>query len=68
MSTPSGADAGADANAERRGRDPYVRLVRPTLDRLDPRLPRDTPDPLRRAWQDCEAAFERTVQETRIAA
>lgn len=46
----------------------YVRVVRPTLDRLEPQLPDDASDRLRRAWKACETAFERTVQEARIAA
>jgi hypothetical protein len=46
----------------------YVRLVRPTLDRLEPQLPDDAPDPLRRAWKACESAFEHSAQEARIAA
>jgi hypothetical protein len=46
----------------------YVRVVRPTLDRLEPELPDDASDRLRRAWKACETAFEHTVQEARIAA
>lgn len=46
----------------------YVRLVRPTLDRLEPQLPDDASDQLRRAWKNCETAFEHAVQEARIAA
>jgi hypothetical protein len=46
----------------------YVRVVRPTLDRLEPQLPDDAPDPLRRAWKACESAFEHSAQEARIAA
>jgi hypothetical protein len=46
----------------------YVRVVRPTLDRLEPQLPDDPSDLLRRAWNACEAAFERVIQEARIAA
>ena len=46
----------------------YVRVVRPTLDRLEPQLPDDASDRLRRAWKSCENAFERTVREARIAA
>jgi len=46
----------------------YVRLVRPMLDRLEPQLPDDASDQLRRAWKNCETAFEHAVQEARIAA
>jgi hypothetical protein len=46
----------------------YTRVVRPTLDRLEPQLPDDASDRLRRAWKACEHAFERTVQEARVAA
>ena len=46
----------------------YARLVRPTLDRLEPQLPDDAPDPLRRAWRACEIAFDHAVEEARIAA
>ncbi len=46
----------------------YVPLVRPTLDRMEPQLPDDGPDPLRRAWKGCESAFEHSAQEARIAA
>jgi hypothetical protein len=46
----------------------YVRVVRPTLDRLDPQLPDDASDQLRRAWKTCENLFEQVTQEARIAA
>jgi hypothetical protein len=46
----------------------YVRVVRPTLDRLEPQLPDDASDRLRRAWQACEDAFEHLVREAQIAA
>jgi hypothetical protein len=46
----------------------YVRVVRPTLDRLEPQLPDDASDRLRRAWKACENAFEHIVQEAHIAA
>jgi hypothetical protein len=46
----------------------YVRVVRPTLDRLEPQLPDDASDQLRRAWKACENLFEQVTQEARIAA
>ena len=46
----------------------YVRVVRPTLDRLEPQLPDDTSDQLRRAWMTCENLFEHVAQEARITA
>jgi hypothetical protein len=46
----------------------YARLVRPVLDRLEPDLPDDATDLLRRAWQACEKAFEQATSEARIAA
>lgn len=46
----------------------YVRLVRPVLDRLEPHLPDDASDSLRRAWNACEKAFEQSTTEARIAA
>lgn len=46
----------------------YARLVRPLLDRLDPKLPDHTDDPLRRAWRDCERALNIAITEARIAA
>jgi hypothetical protein len=38
------------------------------LDRLEPQLPDDTLDPLRRAWKTCESLFEQATQEATIAA
>jgi len=46
----------------------YARVVRPTLDRLEPQLPDDASDALRRAWKACEDAFAHAVQEARIVA
>jgi len=46
----------------------YSRLVRPVLDRLDPMLPDDTDDRLRRSWRSCEKAFELVVAEAGMAA
>jgi hypothetical protein len=46
----------------------YARLVRPVLHRLDPSLPPDAPDDLRRAWNQCERAFNSTVSAANIAA
>jgi hypothetical protein len=43
----------------------YVRVVRSTLDRLEPQLPDDASDRLRRAWENL---FEQVTQEARIAA
>ena len=41
----------------------YYRLVRPLLDRLDPTLPEDTDDRLRRSWRACEKAFDLVLAE-----
>jgi hypothetical protein len=46
----------------------YVRVVRPTLNRLDPSLPADADTPLRTAWKLCEKALDHIVQEARMAA
>ena len=46
----------------------FARLVRPVLRRLDPSLPDDAPDPLRRAWQACERALDSAISEARMAA
>ena len=46
----------------------YTRLVRPTLDRLEPILPDDASDPLRRAWLACEKAFDQAATAARISA
>lgn len=45
-----------------------MRVVRPTLDRLEPQLPDDASDQLRRAWKTRENLFEQMTQEARIAA
>ena len=44
----------------------YSRLVRPLLDRLDPRLPDGADDRLRTAWRSCEKAFAVAVPFVRI--
>jgi hypothetical protein len=46
----------------------YARLVRPVLNRLDPALPDDSTDPLRRAWQACERALDAAISDARMAA
>ena len=46
----------------------FARVVRPVLNRLDPSLPPDAPDPLRRAWAHCEDALDSVVSLARIAA
>lgn len=46
----------------------YARVVRPTLHRLDPTLPVDADDKLRRNWEACERAFDSVVAAARIAA
>jgi len=45
----------------------YYRLVRPSLDRLDPSLPEDTDDRLRRSWRACEKAFDLVLAEAGMA-
>ena len=45
----------------------YCRLVRPLLDRLDPALPEDSNDRLRRCWRACEKAFNTVVAEAGMA-
>ena len=46
----------------------YVRVVRPMFQRLDPRLPEDSPGPLRRAWMACEKELDKVVEEARLTA
>jgi hypothetical protein len=46
----------------------FVRVVRPILHRLDPTLPDQSPDPLRRAWRACEKALDSAITEARLAA
>jgi hypothetical protein len=46
----------------------YVRVVRPILHRLDPDLPEDTDDALRRTWQQCERQIAATISRARLAA
>lgn len=46
----------------------FVRIVRPVLSRLDPDLPADATDRLRRAWQSCERALHLTVAAANMAA
>ena len=46
----------------------YVRVVRPIFQRLDPQLPKDAPEPLRRAWNACETELDKIVNEARLAA
>ena len=45
----------------------YARLVRPLLDRLDPELPDDADERLRRSWRACEKAFDLVVAEAGMA-
>ncbi len=45
----------------------YARLVRPLLDRLDPDLPDNLDERLRRSWRACEKAFDLVVAEARMA-
>jgi hypothetical protein len=44
------------------------RIVRPVLHRVDPALPANSNDPLRRAWLTCERAIDQAVAQARIAA
>ena len=46
----------------------FTRVVRPVLHRLDPALPHDSTDRLRRAWNDCERALEAAISDANIAA
>ena len=46
----------------------YARLVKPVLARLDPGIPEDANDRLRRAWRACERAFEEARIEANLAA
>jgi len=46
----------------------YVRVVRPVLHMLDPKLPDDAPGRLRQAWRSCEKALDAVVSEAKIAA
>jgi hypothetical protein len=46
----------------------FTRLVRPVLHRVDPGLPANTNDPLRRAWLNCEREIDLAVARARIAA
>ena len=46
----------------------FSRLVRPVLHRVDPGLPANTNDSLRRAWLNCEREIDHAVAEARIAA
>jgi hypothetical protein len=46
----------------------FVRIVRPVLHRIDPDLPVDSNDDLRRAWLACDRALDSAISEARIAA
>lgn len=46
----------------------YARLVRPVLHRVDPALPANADDPVRRAWLACERALDHAIAHARIAA
>jgi hypothetical protein len=46
----------------------FARVVRPVLHRLDPGLPDQTADPLRRAWAACERALDVAIAAGKIAA
>jgi hypothetical protein len=46
----------------------FVRIVRPVLHRIDPDLPADSNDDLRRAWLACDRALDSAITEARIAA
>jgi hypothetical protein len=46
----------------------FTRIVRPTLNRLDPKSPENATDPLRRAWIQCEQALNSQIAAARIAA
>jgi len=46
----------------------FTRLVRPTLNRLDPALPQDADDSLQRSWLACETALASAVSQANIAA
>jgi hypothetical protein len=46
----------------------FARIVRPVLQRLDPSLPDQAPDPLRRAWRVCERALDAAISQARMVA
>jgi hypothetical protein len=46
----------------------FARIVRPVLHRIDPDLPVDSNDDLRRAWLACDRALDSAITEARIAA
>ena len=46
----------------------YARVVRPVLHRLDPSLPPDACDNLRRAWNECERALNSALSAAKMAA
>jgi len=46
----------------------FARLVRPVFNRLDPLVPDDATDPLRRAWHACERALDDAISDARLAA
>jgi hypothetical protein len=46
----------------------YVRIVRPALERSDPRPPSEADPPLRAAWHRCEEELDRLVSEASLAA
>jgi hypothetical protein len=46
----------------------FTRVVRPILNRLEPHLPDDANDHLRRAWNACEKALDSTIAAANMAA
>ena len=46
----------------------FSRLVRPVLHRVDPDLPANADDPLRRAWLNCDREIDQALAQARIAA
>ena len=46
----------------------FTRLVRPVLHRVDPALPANADDPLRRAWLTCDREIDRALAQARLAA
>jgi hypothetical protein len=46
----------------------FTRVVRPVFNRLEPTGHDQSPDRLRRAWNDCERALEQLIADAKIAA
>lgn len=46
----------------------FTRVVRPIMNRLDPRLPDDADDALRRTWNECERALDSAIARSNMAA